>query len=338
MGVVQSDLGQRAIDTAMWTLGIDVGGTAVKLAVVNESASICYENSSPTHIGEGLSAFLQDLRERIEQALTEAGQRGAEVAGIGIGVPGLVQRNRIVGGINNIPELAGVSLADELASVDLPVQVENDAYLMGVAESRFGAATDSADVVFLTVGTGIGAALKLNGRFYKGANGRASEIGHMVLAYGGTRCSCGNQGCFEALASTTALIASYMDLSDAFPSAPRNPPTGPELVSRYLSGAPAAAKALHLHYEYLATGIASLINIFDPRQVVIGGGITECGDFYLPEIRRRAAERVMNGSMNHTSIDLAGLGNRAGCIGAACLFSGMAAATGRPGGVAGRRP
>ncbi len=338
MGVVQSDLGQRAIDTAMWTLGIDVGGTAVKLAVVDEYASVCYENSGPTHIGEGLSAFLQDLRELIEQALTEAGRRGAEVAGIGIGVPGLVQRNRIVGGINNIPELAGVSLADELASVDLPVEVENDAYLMGMAESRFGAATDCADVVFLTVGTGIGAALKLNGRFYKGANGRASEIGHMILAYGGARCSCGNQGCFEALASTTALIASYMNLSGAFPLAPRKPPTGPELVSRYLSGAPAAAKALQLHFEYLATGIASLINIFDPQQVVIGGGITECGDFYLPEIRRRAAERVMNGSMNHTSIDLAGLGNRAGCIGAACLFSGMAAATGRPGGVAERRP
>lgn len=336
--MVQPDLGQRAINAAMWTLGIDVGGTAVKLAVVDESASICLESSAPTHIGKGLSAFLADLRERIDRALTEAGRRGAGVAAIGIGVPGLVEDNRIVAGINNIPELAGISLADELAAVNLPIKVENDAYLMGMAESRFGAATQSADVVFLTVGTGIGASLKLNGRFYRGANRRASEIGHMVLAYGGARCSCGNRGCFEVLASTAALIDRYTELSDTGASARRNPPTGPELISRHLDGEPAAVAALQLHFDYLSAGIVSLINIFDPQQVVIGGGIAECGDFYLREVRRRVAERVMNGSMSHTSIDLAGLGNRAGCIGAACLFRGPAAVPDRPGSGATGRP
>ena len=308
----------------MWALGVDVGGTLVKLAVVNEDASTCYESSVPTRSGE--ARFLKDLRKRVGHALVKASRRGARVSAIGIGVPGQVQGNRIVGGVNNFPELAGLSLAEELADVNLPIKVENDAYLMGIAESRFGAAKDSADVVFLTVGTGIGAALKLNGRFYRGANHRAGEIGHMVLSYGGARCSCGNRGCFEALASTSALIKRYMRLSRAAGSAPDKPPTGLELVSLYLEGDPAAVEALQLHFDYLAAGIASLVNIFDPQQVVVGGGITGCGDFYLAEVRRRVAAGVMSGSKNHASIDLAGLGNWAGCIGAACLFSESVAA------------
>ncbi len=314
----------------MWTLGIDIGGTAVKLAVVDQFAGTCFQSSSPTAAGKGLTPFLRDLRRHIDRALLEARRRGANVSAIGIGVPGMVQQNRIVGGINNIPVLEGISLADEFAELNLPIEVENDVYLMGRAESRFGAASGASDVVFLTVGTGIGAALKLNGRFYRGANGRSSEIGHMTLSYGGARCTCGSRGCFEVLASTPALINRYLDLAGMVSSTPVGAPTGPELVRRYLDGEPPARAAFHFHFEYLAAGIASLINVFDPQQVVIGGGIAESGDFYVNEIRRRVARSVMDASTSKTAIDKAGLGNRAGCIGAACLFS-EAAAPGRVG-------
>lgn len=323
--MVKPDLGQRPLSATMWTLGIDIGATAIKLAVVDRFAATCYESSSPTLATEGLTPFLTNLRELIHRALSEARRRGANVSTIGIGVPGLVRQNRIVGGINNIPVLAGVSLAEELAELNLPIEVENDVYLMGMAESRFGAALGVADVIFLTVGTGIGAALKLNGRFYRGANGRSSEIGHMVLSHGGARCTCGNRGCLEVLASTQALINRYLDLADRDLLTAGSPPTGPELVRRYLAGEPSAIAAFHFHFEYLAAGVASLINIFDPRQVVIGGGITESGDFYMREVRQRVARSVMDASTANTSIDKAGLGNRAGCIGAACLFTGTAA-------------
>ena len=324
MGMVKPDLGQRAINAAMWTLGIDIGGTAVKLAVVDQFAETCYESSGPTLGHDGLATFLTDLRQHIDRALSEAARRGANVSAVGIGVPGLVQRNRIVGGVNNIPVLAGVSLADELAELNLPIKVENDAYLMGMAETHFGTAPEAANVIFLTVGTGIGAALKLNGRFYRGANGRSSEIGHMILSYGGTPCSCGNRGCFEVLASTPALINRYMDLADLASSAPGGPPSGPELVRRYLAGEQPARAAFHFHFEYLAAGVASLVNIFDPQQIVIGGGITESGDFYIREVRQRVAKSVMDASTANTAIDKAGLGARAGCIGAACLFTDAA--------------
>ncbi|MDE0363670.1 MAG: ROK family protein [Rhodospirillaceae bacterium] len=323
--MVKPDLGQRPLSAAMWTLGIDIGATAIKLAVVNQFAATCYENSRPTLAADGLTSFLANLRKHIDRALSEARRHGANVSAIGIGVPGLVQRNRIVGGINNIPILADVSLDDELAELGLPIEVENDAYLMGMAESRFGAALGVADVIFLTVGTGIGAALKLNGRFYRGANGRSSEIGHMILSHGGARCTCGNRGCLEVLASTPALIKRYLDLADPDLVAAGSPPTGPELVRRYLAGEPPARAAFHFHFEYLAAGVASLINIFDPRQVVIGGGISESGDFYVREVRQRVAKSVMNSSNANTTIDKAGLGNRAGCIGAACLFTETAA-------------
>ena len=322
--MVEPNLGQRAINAEMWTLGIDIGGTAVKLAVVDQFAATCYESSSPTLAEGGLASFLTDLRQHIDRALFEAARRGANVSAVGIGVPGLVQRNRIVGGVNNIPVLAGVSLADELAELNLPIEVENDAYLMGMAESHFGTALEAANVIFLTVGTGIGAALKLNGRFYRGANGRSSEIGHMILSYGGARCSCGNRGCFEVLASTPALINRYMDLTDQVSSAHGVPPTGPELARRYLAGDPPARAAFQFHFEYLAAGVASLINIFDPQQIVIGGGIMESGDFYIQEVRQRVAKSVMDASTANTAIDKAGLGTRAGCIGAACLFADAA--------------
>ncbi|MYJ97187.1 MAG: ROK family protein, partial [Proteobacteria bacterium] len=190
--MVKPDLGQRPLSAAMWTLGIDIGATAIKLAVVDRLARTCYESSRPTLAADGLTSFLANLRKYIDRALSEARRHGAHVSAIGIGVPGLVRRNRIVGGINNIPILSDVSIDDELAELGLPIEVENDVYLMGMAESRFGVALGVDDVIFLTVGTGIGAALKLDGRFYRGANGRSSEIGHMVLSHGGARCTCGN--------------------------------------------------------------------------------------------------------------------------------------------------
>ena len=323
--MVKPDLGQRPLSAAMWTLGIDVGATAIKLAVVDQLAATCYESSRPTLASDGLTSFLGNLRKYIDRALSEARRQGAHVSAIGIGVPGLVRRNRIVGGINNIPILSDVSLDEELAELGLPIEVENDVYLMGMAESRFGVALGVADVIFLTVGTGIGAALKLDGRFYRGANGRSSEIGHMILSHGGARCTCGNRGCLEVLASTPALINRYLDLTDHDLLAAGKPPTGRELARRYLAGEPSARAAFHFHFEYLAAGIASLINIFDPRQVVIGGGITEAGDFYVREVRQRVAKSVMDASTANTTIDRARLGNRAGCIGAASLFTDTAA-------------
>ena len=320
--MVEPDLGKDAIAATMWTLGIDIGGTEVKLAVVDDRAKICYESSNPTLADRGLASFLAELRSHIDDVLAAARKRGAAVSAIGIGVPGLVHDNRIVGGINNLPVLRGVSLADELAAIDLPIAVENDGFLMGVAESRFGVATNSANVVFLTVGTGIGAALKLNGRFYRGASSRACEIGHMVLSYGGAPCSCGNRGCFEVMASTSALVRRYTSLAEIGESTPQAPLTGPDLVRRYRDAEPAAIEAFNWHFDHLAAGVASLINIFDPQQVVIGGGITESGAFYLAELRKRVSEGIMEASIRNTSIDLAGLGNRAGFIGAACLFSG----------------
>ncbi len=318
------------VNAAMWRLGIDIGGTAVKLAVADETGRTCYENSGVTHTDRGLAPFLAHLRGAIDEALACARRGGVEVSAIGIGVPGLVHDNRVVGAINNLPLLKGVSLADELAGVQLPIQVENDGFLMGIAESCFGAAVHASNVVFLTVGTGIGAALKLNGRFYRGANRRACEIGHMVLSYGGVRCTCGNHGCFEGLASTSALLRQYGDLTGRDASAGHTPPTGPDLVRRYLDGERSAVKAFDQHFEYLASGVASLINIFDPQQVVIGGGITESGDFYLGALRRRVSERLMEGMMGATSIDRAELGNWAGCIGATCLFSDAGAALAVP--------
>lgn len=303
----------------MWSLGIDIGGTAIKVAVVDDQGETWYESVNATQLGNGLAPFVGELVQAIKEATDAARSRGIEILDVGIGVPGLVENNRIVGGINNIPILDGVALDTELGGhIDLPVRVENDVYFMGVAESRFGAAQGVDNVVFLTVGTGIGSALLLNGQFYRGKNKRACEIGHMVLAYGGEPCSCGNEGCFEALASMSALVKRYSARASARPLKEFGMQTGPEIVRRYLEGEKAAADAFNWHFDHLACGIGSLVNIFGPEKVVIGGGITESGDFYLDELLKRVPDHAIAASLEGVTIDRAVLGNKAGCIGAAC--------------------
>ena len=316
-----------AASQGLWRLGIDIGGTAVKIALVNESGKTWHESSNSTPSHEGLEAFLGDLVQAVGDALNAARHRGIEVEDIGIGVPGLVENNRIIGGINNIPILNGVSLDEELGRYfELPVRVENDAYYMGVAESRFGAARGARNVVFITVGAGIGGALMIDSRFYRGTKNRACEFGHIVLSHGGEPCTCGNNGCFEALASMSALVRRYNAKAGDKPLQGSAVQAGPDIVSRYRRGEAAAVDAFDWHFTYLACGIGSLINIFNPDKVVVGGGITESGPFYVRELKRRVMENVMADTFVGTSIDLAELGNRAGCIGAACDGSEVDAA------------
>jgi len=295
-------------------IGIDIGGTNIKYGIAGADGSIVYEGLKDT----GRPYVLQRLQEVIAECKAVAVSQGVAIEGIGIGVPAILDGELVTGCGENLPEIEGLALGPLLQSyAQLPVVPENDASLMGLAEQRFGAARGMIDVVFLTVGTGIGGALVLNGRLYGGHRNRGGELGHIRVASPGLPCGCGASGCLEAHASVKALIRDYLEAGG------EKGADGRHILLRYLAGDEAAATAMHRHFEYLGSGIASLINIFSPQKVVIGGGIAEAGEDYIAPVRSAALRLAMKETSSHTFIEGAQLGNKAGFLGAvARVFDG----------------
>jgi glucokinase len=280
---------------------------------------------------------MENLEAAVEEMLHVAHLGGHGVEGIGIGAPGIIDGDHVIGCAGNLPEMEGVALGRQIAGTfGMRVVVNNDANCMGLAEARWGTAQAVEDVVFLTIGTGVGGALILDGRLYGGYRNRGTELGHIHVAGGKRLCTCGARGCLEAQAAVTALVQDYRDLSGGASAGEANIRTGgsqtagetnavdgKEIVRRYLAGETAAVGAMNLHFDYLASGVASLINIFAPQKLIIGGGISESGDFYISEVRERAMNLAMKETSEFTSIEVARLGNNAGFLGAAALvFSG----------------
>jgi glucokinase len=301
-----------------YAIGIDLGGTNIKYGLADHSGNILFESVRPTH-APGSSVY-DNITNSVEEVEAYASSRGLGVAGIGIGAPAIVDNGLVTGCFTNLPELEGMALGSRLQEqTGIPVSVDNDANLMGLAEWKFGAARGASDAIFLTIGTGIGGAMVANGELYAGYRRRGAELGHIIVqADGGYPCGCGGRGCLEAHASVKALIEDYRR---SLGSTGNTPPdiTGSLIVSRYLEGQPAAIEAMTHHFDWLAAGIAGLINIFSPQKVIIGGGISESGEFYIREIRERTMARVMKETSLNTLIEAARLGNKAGFLGAAAL-------------------
>jgi glucokinase len=304
----------------LYAVGLDIGGTKIKYALVDQEGNILYESISPTESGTGKERVLNNVRKAVKEVLDFAASKKMSVKGIGIGAPGIIDEGLVTGCIGNLPDMEGMPLGKLIEDFfHMPVVVENDANVMGLAEQRFGAARGMTDVVFLTIGTGIGGAMVLNGKLYAGYRNRGAEIGHLFVKEDGRVCSCGARGCMEAEASVQALIEEYKTLLSQNKKDIPPQPDGKYIVAEYLKNEDEAETAMNHHFKYLSYGIAGLINVFSPQKVVIGGGISEAGDFYVNQIRERALARAMKETSQHTAIELAQLGNKAGFLGAAAL-------------------
>lgn len=299
-----------------YAIGIDLGGTALKYAVVSRSGEIPFEGSLPTPATQGADAVIAALATAINACMGWAADNAIRPLGVGIGTPGIVTANgrRVIGGAENIAGWENVDLADRLENrCGLRVMASNDANAMAVGEWTFGAARGVRDALFITVGTGIGSAALIDGRMWRGHDGRGMEVGHITVKCDGEDCSCGGRGCLEHYASTSALVRRFAALSG-------READGREIVRLYHAGDPVASQAMSEHWMYLGHGIASVINIFAPELVVVGGGISEAGSFYFERLRRVVGAQVMDVCAANTRIVPAELGNRAGCLGAAGLI------------------
>ena len=297
-------------------IGIDLGGTFIKYALVSQTGDIIIDGKLPIGGEATREDTLDAIQEAIQNVVEDANIKGLELKGIGIGSPGVVDKGVVLGGADNLDRWENIDLGSIYSDkFHMPVFVDNDANVMGLGEVAFGAAKECSDVIFITVGTGIGGAIVINGQLYGGYKNRGGELGHLTVQHEGIDCSCGGRGCLEAYASTSALIDQYVDITGK----DINHVDGHYIIKRFKENEPEAVACLKAHTEYLGHGIAGFINTFAPQKVVIGGGISEAGAFYIDMIKEAAFRYAMPHCSSHTDILAASLGNNAGCMGAASL-------------------
>lgn len=292
-------------------LGVDVGGTAVKYGIVTQSGALLYEESEPTCTGSG-----QEILQQIAVVCNRLKQQ-YDVTAMGIGVPcGVRPVTGHVDRCTNLP-LDGCDIITDLeAQVGLPVRAENDANCAALCEYRLGAGRGAKHMVLLTIGTGIGGGVIWNGRLYHGSTGEGAELGHMITHAGGHSCPCGESGCFEQYASTTALLRDTAEAAKKHPDSilaqcVAREFNGRTVFSAMEKGCPVAAQVFENFLQELRIGIRSYMRIFDPDVVVLGGGIVAQGETLLRPLQEKCGE---------IPIKLAQLRNTAGMIGAALLW------------------
>ncbi len=309
-------------------IGIDLGGTNIKYALIDQNGNFLFSGKIPSHADESAEAVIRQLVSAVNTVKEYANLNSCPIKGVGIGTPGIVDStNRIVlGGAENIKGWQDLALADIIErETGLPTLLSNDANLMGLGETHYGAGMGCTHVVFLTVGTGIGGAVVIDGKLFNGFANRGTELGHVPLIANGEPCACGSVGCLEHYASTSALVRNfkkeYERIGIVFEHDEAN---GEKIVKLYKEGDSIAKRCLEEHCDYLGHGIAGFINIFSPQRIVIGGGLSEAGEFYIDMVRKHAFRYAMADCAVNTTIMAAQLGNKAGSMGAAWLvFSSL---------------
>jgi glucokinase len=304
-------------------VGIDLGGTAIKFGLSDAGGAVIEQSQGVTP--KGRAALLQALTE-----IARSYQSQHEVAAVGVGTAGTVdfETGTVVGLSPHLEGWAGTPVRSALSErLRLPVQVDNDANCMALAESRLGAGAGCSSVFFLTLGTGIGSAFVQSGRVWRGSHSLGGEFGHATVVKDGRVCDCGQRGHLEAYASAKALVQRTLELArQGLPSIYSQVSADAacvlgsrEIFAAAAEGDAAAAQAVSETASYLATGIASAVNLLDPERVVLGGGMGLAGEPFFMSIESEVRIRVHAGLTDLIEVVPAALGNQAGWIGAALL-------------------
>jgi glucokinase len=307
--------------------GIDFGGTKVAAVIADAHGNIVAEGVIPTLAEEGPAQAAERTCRLLDDLCL---QHSCEILAIGIGLPGLVDRDAgaIVFLPNLPPQWSGFHIAEAFASHShRPVSLLNDARMAALGEYTFGNAGGSQDMLFVTVGTGIGGGLVLDGHLRLGAFGAAGEVGHHTILPDGAPCSCGSRGCLETLVSGPALAAAGRDLMragraphlSALVAGDPAKVTATLMAAAARDGDQAVADAIRVAAEYLGVGIANAVSITAVRTVVIGGGLSVLGDLLLEPVRRVVKERVRMFPSEVVQISCSTLLEKSGALGGVAL-------------------
>ncbi|MDE7107638.1 MAG: ROK family glucokinase [Clostridiales bacterium] len=310
----------------MYCVGVDIGGMSVKVGVVDQNGKILKKDKVVTDVAGGPHKIINDISLLIK-SLVDINDR--DFLGVGIGCPGAINSAR--GTVDRAFNLNWhhVALVDELArTINRHIKVSNDANVAALGETMFGVGRTYTDTIFLTLGTGVGGGIVLNGKLYEGNESKGAEMGHMVLVVDGEPCSCGRRGCMEAYCSATALIretkkAMLADKNSAMWkfSSTLDDVDGRTAFECSKQGDAAANAVVDYFVKYLGEGMLNFANIFRPQAIILGGGVCAQGDYLIYKLKDYCKDRNY-GFADTPRFDIltAQLGNDAGIIGAAGLI------------------
>ncbi|MCR5280037.1 MAG: ROK family protein [Lachnospiraceae bacterium] len=305
---------------AKYYIGIDMGGTHSAIALV-KGLNIVDKSEFATSISRGIDNYVDRLKEAFEEMLERNGLSHGDIISVGMGVPGSVNldtgmveyANNL--GFNNVPFRDMVSDA-----LGIPVTLDNDANLAAYGEFLLSK-SHAKSFLMVTLGTGIGAGIILDGEIYRGVNFAEGEIGHMTIKYDGITCNCGRKGCFEAYASAKALVKMACDAMQSHPECSlwkSSKIDGKAVFAAIEQGDPVIKNVMNEYTFLLSEGLLNIINIFQPEEIAIGGGISARADLFLPDVIERVKQKVYSrDSKKNTIIRAAQYGNDCGLIGAA---------------------
>ncbi len=310
--------------------GIDIGGTNIKYGLVDQRGKVLLREQRPTMADKGADPLMHMVANLSESLLFHAAEEDVEVKWLGVGTPGAVdwKSGKVIGVSPNIAGWQGVEIGQILRDrLNMPVFVDNDVNAMALAEARFGAALGYKSVVCVAIGTGVGGGILFDGRLWRGANHAAGEIGHVTINSNGPKCRCGSNGCIEAYCNSTAIIArvnakltkgltpvfeevldgslSNMSIKKLFAAARKNDDIALGVIQETA--------------EYLAIGIANVVNFLNPEIVVLGGGVADGGAGFVEAVAAEVRKRALSPAAENVRITRATLGNDAGFIGAGIL-------------------
>ncbi|MBQ7038411.1 MAG: ROK family protein [Clostridia bacterium] len=312
----------------MVTIGIDLGGTNIVAGVVDKEYRILAHAKCKTKAQRPATEILDDMARVSREAVEKAGLTMDDVEYVGIGAPGTC--NAETGQVeyaNNLP-FNNVPLKNMMHErLGKPIYLENDANAAAWGEVKAGAAKGAASCVCVTLGTGVGGGIVIDGKIYTGFNYAGAEIGHTVIVKDGAPCTCGRKGCWEAYASATALVEQTRAAMKEHPDSimwelagSLERANGLTAFDAMRAGDAAGKAVVDAYIDYVAAGVINMINIFQPEVICIGGGVSKEGETLLAPMREKIErERYSRYSARQSKLCVATLGNDAGVIGAACL-------------------
>ena len=309
-------------------IGIDLGGTFIKGGIVNENGEILLCDKTPTEVEKGDRGVAQNIARLALDLLARLGLTTSDVEGLGIGSPGMIDSAR--GNVIYANNLGweNFMIGEELSSMldGIPVKIGNDANVAALGEVKFGAAKNHSSAIMITLGTGVGGGIVIDGKLVEGNLGAGAELGHTVIVHGGEQCSCGRKGCFEAYSSATALIRDTRRAMEAHPDSKMWEIGSLDAVNgkTVFDYAPIDAYAqavVDSYIEHLACGLINYANIFRPEVILLGGGVCAQGDNLIKPLQAIMDKEIYAGDKGpRVPILIAELENSAGLLGAAALL------------------
>jgi glucokinase len=305
-------------------IGVDLGGTNLRTAIVASDGEVLDKHKEATKAVDGWMKVVARLVDNIKRQLEIGAQKGAKVVAVGVGAPGVILVDKgIVVKSPNFPDWNNLPLKTELEkALSIPVFIENDANAAALGEKWRGAGRDIKSMIHLTLGTGVGGGIILDNKIWHGADGMAGEIGHMTLIPDGRQCTCGNTGCLEMYASARGIVQSFreeLERQKLSAAGDLKEVTSEKVYQAAREGDAVARRVMKDMGRMLGIGIASLINIFNPERVVIGGGVKDAWPLFIGATHEEIMKRAFQVPAERTEIVPSSLGDDAGMVGAAAV-------------------